>query len=108
LKRYTVEEIEYGILLGSARKSGSILNAMGAVGGNSDLPDCQHVDETVTGQTIHSLSYFVDAIVEATSEGPGREVFSTGYAQYLEHVLRRFPRQLEALKKGRKPVQAAG
>lgn len=80
LRQYTPEEIEAGILLGSARKAGSLGNAA------QEPHSEQSCDASAAGPKVRSLAYFVDAILEAKSD-PN---INPGYAQYLRHCLDRF------------------
>lgn len=65
LARYTAEEIEYGILLASARRSASGLDH---------------------GVKVQTLAYFANAIQEVAED---KSRCSPSYAQYLRHALNR-------------------
>lgn len=77
LLKYSVEEIELGILLGSARKAQSASTNVSedTLGASSDI----------SGQ-IKSLSYFVDVIHEVAGI---KTNYNSDYVRYLQHVLAR-------------------
>jgi hypothetical protein len=64
LQAYSVAQIEYGILLASARVA-------------------------ATGKKVQSLAYFENAVQEAAADGNASEA----YAQYLKHVIARATRK---------------
>lgn len=78
LENFTVEQIEFGILLGSARKASSILNQFPGdpIGAAGD----------VSGK-VRSLQYFREVIEEAAAL---KLSYGADYARYLKHVLRRY------------------
>jgi hypothetical protein len=69
LKLYPFEQIEYGLLLGSARKSASMMNYSGA------------------HSKIQTLSYFVGAIEEVAGSAPA--LFPASYMEYLRNCLQK-------------------
>lgn len=81
LRLFNVEEIEYGILLGSARKVISLANAEPFCG------DIIGMAQSVSG-VIQSLQYFNGAIEEAHSD----DKCNGSYADYLESILEKFTR----------------
>lgn len=68
LRKYTAEQIVFGILLGSARKAQTI---------------SQQTEPYAANWRVQSLKYFREAIAEASHDPNCNE----GYVQYLRHVL---------------------
>lgn len=78
LRQHSLDKIIYGIMLGSARKAGSIVNA------EREPHFEQYWGET--GPRVQSLAYFVDAILEAERDPQCND----SYARYLQHALERY------------------
>jgi hypothetical protein len=77
LENFTVEQIEFGILLGSARKANTISNQLQG--------DPITASGDVSGK-VRSLQYFREVIEEAAAL---KLSYGADYARYLQHVLRR-------------------
>ena len=90
LRLFTVEEIEYGILLGSARKVISLANAESFSG------DIIGVAQSASG-VIQSLQYFKGSIEEAHSDDKCNE----SYTGYLRQIVDKFTRAKAAARKKR-------
>ena len=79
LNGHTVEQIEYGILLGSARKASSLMRASQET---PSEPCYAHRD-----RPVQRIAYFIDAILEAKANP---DQYTESYASCLRRVLRKY------------------
>ena len=91
LRSFTPEQIDMGILLGAARKAGSMKNSEGLISRGDPIG----FTAAVSGR-IQSLAYFADPIKEAADLMTTSQ-FSEDYKRYLRDTVRRLsPKKLPA------------